>query len=146
VGETLPDDGAPVTQTELSDLRHAVEELRNEVQLSALPSEVKKFVLEQLEIITRAIRDYPLAGVKAFKTAVREAIFNAGEHSEVIAEYKDTHVMASLRQIQERAVKYAKYAIEVSKFVGALDSLYHHLQDAPAVHQLTGLVEHVLKK
>jgi hypothetical protein len=69
VGETLPDDGAPVTQTELSNLRHGVEELRSEVQLSALPIQVKRFVFEQLEIITRAIRDYPLAGVKAFKTA-----------------------------------------------------------------------------
>lgn len=146
VGETLPDDGVSVTQTELSDLRRAVEELRSEVQLSVLPSEVKRFVFAQLEIISRAIRDYPLAGVKAFKTAVREAIFNAGEDAETIAEYKDTRVMTSLRQLQERAVKYAKYAIEVSKFVGALDSLYHHLQDAPAVHQLTGLVEHVLKK
>jgi hypothetical protein len=146
VGETLPADSATVTPEELSELSNSIENLRTEVQESTLPDEVKRFVFEQLDIITHAIRDYPLAGANAFKSAVREAIFHAGEHSEVIAEYKDTPVMTSLKQIQEKAVHYAKYAIEVSKFVGALDSLYHHIQSAPAVaHELSGLVQHVLK-
>jgi hypothetical protein len=55
--------------------------------------------------------------------------------------------MDNLKKMQEQAVKYAKYTIEVSKFIGALDSLYHHaIQAAPSAHQLTGLVQHVIKK
>jgi hypothetical protein len=109
--------------------------------------ETGQFVYEQLDIIKCAIRDYPLSGPKAFKTAVQEAVFHLGEHSEVVAEYEKTPVMESLKKIQEQAVKYAKYAIEVSKFIGALDSLYHHaLQAAPAAEHLTGLVKHVVAK
>ena len=146
VGETLPEDSAAVSSEELSELGNSIEKLRAEVQESTLPDAVKSFVFEQVDIIKRAIKDYPLAGANAFKSAVREAIFHAGEHSEVIAEYKDTPTMTSLKQIQEKAVNYAKYAIEVSKFVGALDSLYQHLQGAPAVaHALSGLVQHVVK-
>ena len=124
-----------------------IEKLRAQVQASTLPEAVKRFVFEQLDIITRAIRDYPLAGANAFKSAVRDALFHMGEHADAVADYIETPEMSSLKQIQLKAVKYAKYAIEVSKFIGALDSLYHHLQAAPAVaHQLAGLVEHVLKK
>jgi hypothetical protein len=146
VGETYPADSVAVSQEELSELSNSIEKLRTEVQNSTLPEEVKRYVFEQLDIITRAIRDYPLAGAKAFKAAVRESIFHTGEHAEVVTEYQDTPELNGLKQIQEKAVAYAKYAIEVSKFVGALDSLYHHAQAAPAVaHQLVGLVQHVLK-
>lgn len=146
VGETLPTDSEPISDVQLSELTNAVGKLRSEVQECALPESVKRFVLEQLDIIARAVRDYPLAGANAFKSAVREAIFHAGEHSDIVAEYKDTPVINSLKQIQEKAVNYAKYAIEVSRFIGTLDSLYKHLQGAaPIAHHLTGLVQHVIK-
>lgn len=143
IGETLPEDGAPLSQNELSELIQAVETLRKQVNESTLPDEVKVFVFQQLDVITTAIRDYPLVGAKAFRTAVREGFFHAGEHAEVVAEYKDAPVMNSLKQIQEKVVKYAKYSVEVAKILGAWDSLYHHIQGAgPIVHQL---VQHVPK-
>lgn len=136
-GETLPEDGVSVTPEELTELSNSIEALRTQVRESTLPEQVKRFVYEQLNIIKRAIRDYPVSGPKAFKTAVQEAVFHLGEHSEVVAEYEKTPVMESLKRIQEQAVKYAKYVIEVSKFIGALDSLYHHaLQAAPAAEHL----------
>lgn len=146
VGETFAADGVPVTQEELSELNNSIDKLRAEVQQSGLPDVVKRYVFEQLDIITRAIRDYPLAGAKAFKVAVRDAIFHTGEHAEVVAEYKDAPELSGLKKLQEKAVGYAKYAIEVSKFVGALDSLYRHAMTAPAAaHQLIGIVEHLVK-
>jgi|SRR5208282_770103 hypothetical protein len=128
VAENLPEDSTAVGPEELSELNASVEKLRTEVQNSTLSEKVKRFVFEQLDFITRAIRDYPLAGANAFKSAVREAVFHVSEHPEVVeALAKDTPVLSSLKQIQGTAVKFAKYAIELSKFVGALDSLYHHL-------------------
>jgi hypothetical protein len=145
--ETLPEDGATVSQEELSELSKSIEKLRIEVRESTLPDVVKNFVFEQLNIIARAVADYPLAGVNAFKSAVRDAIFHLGEHSEVVEVVAENPaVMSGLKQIQETAVKYAKYTMEVSKFIGALDILYHHAQAAPAVaHQLSGLIQHVVK-
>jgi hypothetical protein len=49
------------------------------------------------------LRDHPLSGPKAFKTAVQEAGFHLGEHSEVVAEIEQTPVMESLKKIQEQA-------------------------------------------
>jgi hypothetical protein len=142
IGETVPEDGPSLSANELQDLIDSVQKLRNEVSESTLPDEVKSFVFEQLEVIMTAIRDYPLMGAKAFKTAVREGLFHAGEHAEVVAEYKDTPVMTSLKQIQERVVKYAKYSVEVAKILGAWDSVYHHLQSAGmVVHQLASHVK-----
>jgi hypothetical protein len=144
-GESLPEDGESITSEELIDLTNSIETLRTQVQETTLPEQVKRFVYEQLNIIKRAIRDYPLSGPKAFKTAVQEAVFHIGEHSEVVAEIEKTPIMDSLKAIQEQAVKYAKYVIEVSKFIGALDALYHHaLQAAPATEHLTGIVKHVV--
>jgi len=146
-GESLLDDGEAISPEELIDLSNSIEALRKQVEETTLPQEVKRFVYEQLDIIKRAIRDYPLAGPKAFKTAVQEAVFHLGEHAEVVAEIEKTPIMDSLKKIQEQAVRYAKYVIEVSKFIGALDSLYHHaLQAAPATEQLSGLVKHVIAK
>ena len=146
-GESLPEDGESITTEELTDLSNAIEGLRKQVHETTLPEQVKTFVCHQLDIIKRAIRDYPLSGPKAFKTAVQEAVFHLGEHSEVVAEYENTPVMESLKKIQEQAVKYAKYVIDVSKFIDALDSLYHHaLQAAPGAEQLTKLVKHVVAK
>ncbi|HEX3103818.1 MAG TPA: hypothetical protein VHQ22_05180, partial [Terriglobales bacterium] len=142
----LPEDGVTVTAEELSELTNEVEKLRGIVSATTLPERVKRFVFEQLNIISRAIRDYPLAGAKAFRTAVQDVIFHTGEHADIVSEYKDAPVMSGLKQIWEKTAKYAKYAINASKFLGALDIIYHHLQGAPvAAHQLEAFVERIVR-
>jgi hypothetical protein len=144
--ETLPEDGEFITEKDLLELSGAIESLRNQVGESTLPEQVKKFIFEQLDIIIRAIRDYPLTGTKAFKAAVHEAVFHLGAHSEVVAEYAKTPEISKLKQIQEQVVMYAKYAINVSNFIRALDIFYQSLQGAPAAaHELSDMVKHVLK-
>src|SRR5262249_32769695 len=121
-GETLGEDGVAISPAELSELHAEIVELQKTIHASTLPQDIKRFVLEQLEIILRAIRDYPLAGTKAFKTAVQEAIFHTGEHAEVVAEYQDTPVIGKLKTIQQQVLKYAKYTIEVSKFLASVEN------------------------
>ena len=113
------------------------------------PDAVKEFIYQQLDIITSAIRDYPLAGVKAFKSAAKDAIFHEAEHAEILLKYNKAPQITGLKAIQAKVVKVAKFSIELSKFVSAIDSIYHHggaaLQAvATAGHKLSGWME-VLK-
>lgn len=153
IGESpnlLTDDGVAISKDDLAELSGDIETLRQEVQISNLPAPVKEFIFHQLNIITGAIRDYPLAGVKAFKAAARDAVFHEAEHSEILVEFSEQPQMTSLKAIQAKVVKVAKFSIEFSKFLAAMDTIYHHggaaLQTAVgATHHLSGWVQHLPK-
>jgi len=149
IGESpnlLTDDGVAISKDDLAELSKDIEHLRQNVQTSDLPASVKEFILHQVSIITGAIRDYPLAGVKAFKQAAKDAIFHETEHSEIVVQYRETPQMTSLKAIQAKVVKVSKFSIEFAKFLAAMDTIYHHSGAAlPAAHHLSGWVQHLLK-
>lgn len=148
-GETpnlLTNDGAVISSEELAELKEAIENLRKEVKDSGLPERVKKFVSEQLDFIARAIRDYPLAGIKSFKTAATEAIFHEAENLDIVTEYNDKPQIQGLKAIQEKVVKVSRFSIEFSKFLNAMDTIHHYAGPAfqsagTAVHHLSGWVQ-----
>jgi hypothetical protein len=140
-----------ISKDELADLSKDIETLRHEVEASNLPESVKQFIFDQLNIITAAIRDYPLAGVKAFKGAARDAVFHEAEHSEIVIEYGETPQMKGLKAIQAKVVKVSKFSIQFSKFLNSMDTIYHRggeaLQTAVgAVHHVSGWAQHLLGK
>lgn len=141
--EILPDDGAAISAENLSELDKAIEALRQEVNKCELPEEVKKFVHEQLDFIARAVRDYPIAGAKAFKTAARDAIFHEAEQHEVVATFHDAPQIKKLKAIQEKVVELAKFTVEFSKLLAAADSIYHHA--GQPIQYVSGWVQHLLK-
>jgi len=153
IGETpnlLTDDGAAISKEDLAELSADVAILRQEVQNSNLPQQVKDFIYHQLEIITSAIRDYPLAGLKAFKSAAKDAIFHEFEHADILTQYRDTPQITGLKAIQAKVIKVAKFSIDLSKFLSAMDTVYHHGEAvlhaaAVSVQHLSGWTE-LLKK
>ena len=135
----LTDDGVVISKDELAELSKDIEALRQEVQTSGLPASVKEFILHQLNIITGAIRDYPLSGVKAFKQAAKDAIFLELEHSDIVTQYSEKPQMTRLRAIQAKVVKASKFSIEFAKFLSAMDTISHH------GGALLGWAQHLLK-
>ena len=135
----LTDDGVVISKDELAELSKDIEALRQEVQTSDLPASVKEFILHQLNIITGAIRDYPLSGVKAFKQAAKDAIFLELEHSDIVTQYSEKPQMTRLRAIQAKVVKASKFSIEFAKFLSAMDTISHH------GGALLGWAQHLLK-
>jgi len=150
-GETpnlLADDGAAISSEDLAQLSKAIENLRKEVENSDLPEGARQFVSEQLDFIERAIRDYPLAGIKAFKTAATEAVFHEAENLDIVTQYSDKPQIQGLKAIQEKVVKVSRFSIEFSKFLNAMDTIHRHagpaLQSAGAVvHHLSGWTQHL---
>jgi hypothetical protein len=153
IGESpnlLTEDGTLISEGDLAELSKDIETLRQEVQASDLPDSVKEFIFQQLDIIADAIRDYPLAGVKVFKEAAKDSSFHEAEHSEIVVQYSETPQMTSLKAIQAKVVKVAKFSIQFSKFLSAMDTIYHHggsvLESAVgAEHHLSGWAQHLLK-
>jgi len=135
----LTDDGVVISKDELAELSKDIETLRQEVQTSDLPASVKEFILHQLNIITGAIRDDPLAGVKAFKQAAKDAIFHEVEHSEIVTQYSEKPQMTRLRAIQAKVVKASKFSVEFAKLLSAMDTISHHSG------ALLGWAQHLLK-
>ena len=55
----LSEDAAAINNDELTELSKSVEELRQEVETSELPLQVKQFIFQQLDLISDAIRECP---------------------------------------------------------------------------------------
>jgi hypothetical protein len=105
IGETpnlLTEDDAVVSQKDLVDLGADIEAERQKVQSSNLPQSVKKFIFHQLDIISAAIRAYPIAGVKAFKAAARDAILDESEHLEIIEQHGKSPEIVGLKPFRRR--------------------------------------------
>lgn len=140
-GEGLADEGVAVTKDELNELKSAIANMHEEVDRSGLPSSVKIFVYEQLDFILRAIDDYPIAGVKAFRTAVREAMVHHSEHHDDVEELKKTKEITSLTAIWRRVLELSKYMIDFSKLLAAGDSIYIHA--GKIAHTAHDVVQHL---
>ena len=110
-GEGLPEDGAPISKDDLTNLQNTIVELRDEVRESDLPGRVKIFVYEQIETIARAIHDSLWLEVKAFRAAVRDVVFREAEHMEVVESYLSTPVMTRLKTVIQKLGELSKYVI-----------------------------------
>jgi len=140
-GEGMPEDGERISNDELTDLQKATAALRQEVSQSELPSIVKAFVFEQLNIIDRAIRDYPIAGVKAFRTAAKDTAFSHLEHIEEVKEFGHSEPMTKLQSILSKVREWARIGGDVSKLLKDSDTIYQHGEKA--IHAATGAAHHV---
>jgi hypothetical protein len=129
-GEELENEGSPIPAKELAEVQNAVKEFRQEVLDSDWQKQLKRFMLEQLDFILRAITDYPIAGVKAFKSSAREMYFHQAEHIELVRQHKDSEPMTRLQSFQATIVKWSRYAIELGKLLAAVDSIEIHGEKA----------------
>jgi hypothetical protein len=146
--EGLGDEGALIAEPEIVSLSEAIGTLRLDVENSELPDDVKQFVYEQLNLIERAVRDYPLAGAKAFKTAMREAIFHQADHVEAVETLKKTKQMITFKAIWRKVCDLSKYAIDASRLLTAGDEIYSHGQKvahtaSEAMHHVGGIIDHM---
>jgi hypothetical protein len=144
-GEGLADEGAPISKADLIDLQDSISKLRENVQKSDLRADVKNFVYEQLDIIERAINNYPLVGMKAFRAAVREGMFHEAEHMEIVTELQKAPQMPSLQAIVAKVAKWSGYAMLVSRLLSAGEKAEKGVQAlAPHAHHIGLWIRHLL--
>ena len=120
-------DNLPVYPTEdivIKDLTREVDALYQSVSEGNLPEDVQKFLLEQLEIIRRAIRNYRFRGVSSLQEALERnvgaSILNSSRLEEVdqeedVKKFKD--VIGRLYSIVSKSSKLVSVGEQVVKYL-----------------------------
>jgi hypothetical protein len=124
--DTLPGEEEVIDEEELKALSREVDELWASVVERDLPDYVKSFLFEQVNIIRRAIKDYPIVGARAFKRSRVEAYVNLAENENTYREHQDEPEMQALRRLWGRVQTMAEKAgpwIAISQFAVRLGEL-----------------------
>lgn len=140
-GESLASEGALVSAEDLKNLRDAVTKFGEETDASELPEELKRFVAQQVDIILRAVNDYRIAGIKAFKTGVKDMYFHHAENNDVVQKNAGTEQMSRLKSFFVTISQWSKFPVETGKLLSAGDSIYTHGEKA--LHAAAQATQHV---
>ena len=77
-GETLAQDEQELEPEVLAELQSEVEALRAAIEREDLPASLREFVSEQIQIIEKALREFPIVGARALS----EALFQGYSHTQ----------------------------------------------------------------
>jgi hypothetical protein len=115
----LPDE-AVVEVDEIAQVQTYLGDLRQRVANGELPAEIKYFLIRQIELIDRALRDYAIRGVAAFQEASEQAGFEWLREGQVVAPYKDHAVVQEVGTLWPRVQTLVKRATLIGAFAGTL--------------------------
>ena len=96
----LPDEPT-ADKSELDRLLSDISNLRTSIQDSSINVSIRDFVERQLEIIERAIHEYPMRGGSALNRAFTDAVDDMSAHVEELQETDstDAHTLTELRKL-----------------------------------------------
>ncbi|HEY0019361.1 MAG TPA: hypothetical protein VGC13_23875 [Longimicrobium sp.] len=115
--ELLPDEGQLLETEEIDSLWAKLEALRTDVATSDLPDEVRRFILEQIGIIEKALDDYEITGARAFRRALVEGSLSYAEHETAVDEHKDAPEVKALSGIWGTLTKMNERSEAVQKLL-----------------------------
>ena len=146
-GEGLMDEGPPINKEELTGLQENLLNLRKEVRESTLPENIKEFVYEQLSTIERAIKDYPIAGIKAFWVADRDTYNREREYPEETQAFEQTESASTFNKIMGKVRGWSKVALEFRKALRASNAAVENAKTlahtaGEIAHQVGRIVHH----
>jgi len=124
--EILPSDEESIDAEELSTLDKEIDDLWQEVEQQELPEDVKAFVLRHLAMIKKAIKEYPIVGIRAFQEAQDRAMVDIVKNAEVVR----THS----KNPKVRAVM--KYWAKVKGFIDAFGKWVKFFKDVDYARQI----------
>lgn len=124
-GESLVNEGF-ISADDLKQVKTSLEKFRDEVEIAEWPEDLKRYVAQQVGTMIRAISDYPISGVKAFKAGIKDIYFDQAENSEIIEEHANTEPMIRLTKFFATMWQWSKYPLEAGKLLSAGDTIYTH--------------------
>ena len=138
-GEGLADEGSPISKDDLTGLENAIADLREEVKKTGIPEPVKQFVYQQLDIVERAIKEYPIAGINAFRTAAKDTLFSELEHPQEAKDFGETASASKLKAIIVRVREMSRVVVAFGRLLAAGNSV---VENAEKIAQTAGGVAH----
>ncbi len=117
--EVLPNEEQLVDSETLDQLGQLLNELNEKLKSTELPDYVRAFVVQQVAIIEKAIREYKIVGAKAFKSAVYEGAIHYMEHEEEVSEHTEKEEFSLLGRAWNKVKNVASYGMKAEKYLSA---------------------------
>jgi hypothetical protein len=127
---------------DLDAILSQIEVLRQRVEASDLPQQVKDFLYTQLELVSKAVREYPVRGTVAFREASDTAAYEWLKNYSEMLPYKDAPEVQEVGQVWSKLARTVKNAVVIggfaTAFLGGVDTA---LDVAEKLHLLPPAVE-----
>ena len=108
-----------VPDEELKELLSDIDELYQMVLASSLQLELKTLILNQLELIRRAIHDYRIRGVSALQEAMERVAGNYFVNESLIKQESEKEAVKGYKKFLSKFVATVSFASNVTKLIDA---------------------------
>ena len=122
--ETMPKDEQLIDEKDLMGLVADLEDLKKKLSGKELPTEVCVFVMHQIEILERAIRDYRIIGMKAFADAQDVAIMDIVQNNEIVKSDPKNEALIKLGTIWQKVRRYINSFGKIARFLKEAKDVY----------------------
>jgi hypothetical protein len=113
--EILPDEETQISDADLSEIRSRLSELRESLVGSEVSDRLRKLITHHIELIERALCEYPIAGAKALREAGHTAHGEIIEARDEIAAARQTEPVSKLEKTWKKINEAADVAFKAEK-------------------------------
>lgn len=113
--EILPDEESQILAEELDQIQGLIDELRLLISESELPPRLIALIWHHIELIQRALAEYPIMGAKALREAARTGLGELIEIEETARTSRDTPEINKLGAVWKKVNQAADTALKVEK-------------------------------
>jgi len=116
-GEILPSEETQIASAELDEIKARIDELAASLADSQLPLRLRTLIEHHVDLIRRALAEYPISGAKALRQAARTALGELIELKETVEANRDAPEINNLGVVWKKVNEAADLALKAEKLV-----------------------------
>jgi hypothetical protein len=124
-GEIIDNEEDLIGTEELTEIANKVRELEQSLVDSTLPPRLKSLIQHHIDLIRRALAEYPIAGARALRQAARTALGEIVEVREEISAHPNSQEIANLGAVWKRVNAAADLALKADKLAQLGQKAWH---------------------
>lgn len=113
--EILPDEESLLSPDEFQEIQTLVSDLRESLSNSQLPPRLHALIEHHVELIQRALAEYPIVGAKALREAARTGLGELVEVKDVVKANRETPEISKLAAAWKKVNEAADVALKAEK-------------------------------
>ena len=111
--EILPDEESQISPDELMQIQKLVDELSESLTKSKLPPRLIALIKHHIELIERALAEYPITGAKALREVARTGLGEIIEIKDEVSTSQDAPEISKLGELWKTVNKYTDAALKI---------------------------------
>lgn len=113
--EILPDEESSIEPSELTSIAAQVKEIEDLLVASKLPPRLLDLIKHHIDLIRRALAEYPISGAKALREVARTALGEIIEVKETVEANRETPEIGKLGAVWRHVKEAADIALKAEK-------------------------------